>query len=164
MTTATYAFWSAVDSSGGPDACWPWLRSTRGAGYGQCSAGHHPSRIASIAAYVLTYGAPPLGKPCVLHSCDNVICCNPRHLFAGTKRDNTRDMLRKGRGKMHVGRAVAHRTQRGATHSQAKLTDRQVCLIRELNKCPRLRQKDIGALFGVSQTHVSAVVRRSKRP
>lgn len=35
----------------------------------------------------------------VLHSCDNRACINPAHLFVGTARDNTQDMMKKGRHK-----------------------------------------------------------------
>jgi hypothetical protein len=34
---------------------------------------------------------------CVLHKCDRRACVNPDHLFTGTKKDNTLDMMRKGR-------------------------------------------------------------------
>lgn len=33
----------------------------------------------------------------VLHSCDNPACCNIEHLFIGTSKDNSLDMLSKGR-------------------------------------------------------------------
>lgn len=34
----------------------------------------------------------------VMHKCDNVICINPKHLIAGTSKENTKDMIDKGRG------------------------------------------------------------------
>lgn len=33
----------------------------------------------------------------VLHKCDVRACVKPDHLFIGTKKDNTRDMMSKGR-------------------------------------------------------------------
>ena len=43
-------------------------------------------------------GAIPAGMQ-INHHCDNKLCVNPKHLYAGTQLDNMRDRLRRGRYK-----------------------------------------------------------------
>jgi hypothetical protein len=47
-------------------------------------------------AYALFCGPIPASMV-VRHSCHNPECVNPAHLLIGTRKDNTRDMLRCGR-------------------------------------------------------------------
>jgi hypothetical protein len=98
-------FWDNVDMTGGPDACWPWRKSTR-YGYGQAwidlDGRGKRNHVASRAAWILTHGQPPDGL-CVLHRCDNPPCCNPAHMFLGTRPENSADMVAKGRQCKHSG-------------------------------------------------------------
>lgn len=43
------------------------------------------------------YNGPIPGGLCVMHSCDNRLCCNIKHLSTGTRADNNRDRDVKGR-------------------------------------------------------------------
>ena len=90
-------FWSRVDSSGGPDSCWPWtLACNKVTGYGHLYL--YGRSYAHRTAYELATGNDPRGLD-VCHSCDNPICCNPSHLWIGTALDNMRDREAKGRGR-----------------------------------------------------------------
>lgn len=91
-------FWSKVDRRG-PDECWTWLGGKhRGYGIFSGSANARPaSRRAHRTAWELTNSKPfPRGK-LACHTCDNPSCVNPAHIWPGTPKDNTRDMLAKGR-------------------------------------------------------------------
>lgn len=79
------------------DQCWPWKGCTNAAGYGRMSAGRKTQLKAHRVAWVIAHGQIP-ESICVLHRCDTPACCNPAHLFLGTKKDNTKDMLQKKRG------------------------------------------------------------------
>jgi hypothetical protein len=54
--------------------------------------------LAHRAMYFAYYGSLPEGLY-VCHACDTPGCIEPAHLFVGTARDNSDDMIRKGRGR-----------------------------------------------------------------
>lgn len=94
----TAVFWSYVNRSGD---CWIW-KAGKQKGYGRFVINGKTYRSNRIA-YSLIKG--PIGKGlCVCHKCDNPCCVNPDHLWLGTSRDNTRDMIRKRRHDWHKGK------------------------------------------------------------
>lgn len=84
--------------------CYLWAGATGDSGYGVVNIGHSPSgKMARTHRVVWEHfnGAIPPGMV-ILHKCDTPLCCNPAHLKLGTKRENTHDMMRKGRHKSGV--------------------------------------------------------------
>jgi hypothetical protein len=117
-----------VDSSGGPDVCWP-FSGTLVNGYGTIWSGGAGGKMlkAHRVAWETSVGPLPSDTSVgargtlVLHRCDNRVCCNPAHLFLGTQLDNMRDMEAKGR--------TAKRA--GSANGNAKLLEADVLRIRE---------------------------------
>lgn len=91
-------FWTRVNKT---STCWLWTGATNKLGYGILHMRRLPGH-AHQAAYVLAKGPIPDGL-CVLHKCDNPPCCNPEHLFLGTRTDNNRDMVQKNRQRGPIG-------------------------------------------------------------
>lgn len=81
------------------DGCWLWtghLNSPEG--YGQISTVGKEQDQAHRVSYRLFVGPIPQGKK-VLHTCDVHRCVNPTHVYTGTSKQNTQDMVSRGRGR-----------------------------------------------------------------
>lgn len=151
-------FWNSIDVCSA-DECWNWKRGLFRTGYGQA---HFQKKtwISSRLAWTLSFGPIPAGL-LVCHTCDNRKCCNPMHLFLGTIQDNLRDRDAKQR-QATANRNGTHthpeRVPRGARHPSAKLTHDQVSEIRSLY-ASGVYQRELAERFGVSQLHISRIVR-----
>ena len=78
--------------------CIEFMGKRQNKGYGHIGSGGHKGRtlLAHRVAWELANGPIPDGL-LVCHRCDNPPCCNPEHLFLGTKSDNALDQIGKGR-------------------------------------------------------------------
>lgn len=139
-------FWAKVDIRG-PDECWPWKAGRLKKGYGVFNAGAERSTRAHVVSYEITTESS--GKPCVLHSCDNPPCCNPKHLWRGTQTENIADRTQKGR------------SSRGEGRPGAKLTRDIVHRIRERVAAGE-SQVGIARELGVDPSTISRTVSRHK--
>jgi len=149
----------AIASPG--DACIEWPYGFFGSGYGQI----HINQISygvHVVAYVITHGLniPLPAGTFVLHECDNRKCFNPRHLRAGTPKDNWRDAVDKGR--MTVG--VIDNGIKGTAHRNSKLTDDDVRFIRKhyvpYGNNSEFNTVGLARRFGVSQGLIAHIINR----
>lgn len=143
-------FWECVDSSGGPDACWPWKRAiNQVTGYGALRV-NGVKRDAHRYALSLKLGRPVKLGMLACHTCHNRKCCNPNHLYEGTYKNNYDDAVQ--RGTMIMDR----RYRRGDSVPSAVLTNEKVAEI----VC-RLEGGDaissIAKDFGVARTTISNI-------
>lgn len=137
-------FSSRVNKS---SSCWIWNGSVDAYGYGQFNLDGKQYKSHRLS-YQLYNGEIGEGL-CVLHRCDNPPCVNPKHLFLGTVQDNIRDKVSKGRH------------PRGNNHGNSKLNENQVRMIRRLYSDGTMNQYQLSGMFGVNQSVISRVIRRS---
>ena len=158
-------FWLLVDRRG-PDDCWPWQGGTIDGGYGRTRiGGDGKKRLSHVLAFLFSGGELTPEKNCVLHSCDNPPCCNPAHLFAGSRADNIADMDKKNRrrsprGSEHWSKKYPEKYLRGEAHKKAKLTVDGVARIRSMANIG-VSQRAIARAFGVGKTTVAHVLKNN---
>lgn len=132
------------------DGCWNWT----GATFGDGRYGSFWVEGKTVSAHTFSYrhhiGHIPEGM-CVCHKCDNPLCVNPNHFFLGTNKDNSRDMVNKGRCRVASGDA----------HYKTKIAEADIPRIIEM--CKTMKQVDVAKLFSVDPSHISRIARGAKR-
>lgn len=86
-------FWRQVDKSGD---CWLWKGPVNGSGYGYCAGPKGGQDRAHRVSFIIANGSIEKDA-CILHACDVRVCVNPSHLREGTRAENSRDMVSRGR-------------------------------------------------------------------
>lgn len=127
--------------------CWEWRGSYGKDGYGVMTIQKAQKRVHRVA-YELFTGNSAEGL-FVCHRCDNPKCFNPAHLFAGTAKQNTQDMLSKGRKARII----------GTSHPNSILKPDDVSEIRRKRNVLGLSLKQVAKEHGISFQHVSDLAR-----
>lgn len=132
--------------------CWIWLGARKRVKAATQAYGNvwmdGRYEVAHRAFYLLLVGPIPEGAV-LRHSCDVGLCVNPAHLIAGTSRENTADMVARGR------------SARGARNGGARLTDHDVRAIRRGLTAGKTQQA-VAQEFAVSRSTVGAIATRRR--
>jgi hypothetical protein len=141
-------FWEKVPLG---DGCREWADARNRKGYGVANLPGQRTAPAHRVAWELANGRPVPAGLCVCHTCDNPPCCNPAHLFLGTRADNNADMYAKGRG--------GHGWVPGEKCGTARLTAAQVSEIRHRYASGGLSHRALAREYGVHYRQIGRIVR-----
>jgi hypothetical protein len=130
-----------------PTCCWEWNGSKNNDGYGRF---RYDKKIERAHAVSLSWILGHMPKY-VMHLCDNPACVRPSHLVEGDHGTNMKDAYKKKRR--------VSCTPQGADHTVSIFTEQDIKDIRR-KYMSGMTQAAIGLLYGVSQSHISQIVRR----
>lgn len=131
----------------GDDWCWGWSGTKNKSKYGIFVV-RKKKHLAHRWAYQYFIGQIPDGL-WILHRCDNPECTNPKHLYAGTPLDNTRDAIARGRFKFPP-------SNKGELHHSARLKSKEILQIRESPSS----YSELSKIYGVRECTIIAIKKR----
>ncbi len=180
LTEADVArFRSRVDKTPGQGPtgeCWPFKGPFTAQGYGRFGIGSRFEIRSNRLAYYLGTGIDP-GDNEVLHSCDWEPCCRDEHLSAGSRLDNAREAVARGRyptgdrngsrkhpesllrGDDHPARKFGVKTK-GELNGFSKLTTEQVLEIRRRFDGGGICCNDLARELGMPKQTVYGIITR----
>lgn len=133
----------ALTDRRGPNECWPWCGAISRR-YGRCSW-DHKNLLVHRATYEEFVGPIPDGFS-IDHTCFNRYCQNPAHLEAVTPGENSR-RYQENKRLPSVGKTM--------------LTPSQRALVVQIYLTGGVTQQKIANLYGVTQSYVAHLLRRS---
>lgn len=133
-------FWNKVNITDA-ERCWGWTGAKQSNGYGNLRR-NKKWLLAHRYSFSLKHGEIN-NRLMVLHKCDNRLCVNPNHLFLGTAKDNTVDMMNKGRC---------------GGYKNMKLTEEDRKRVRFFYYAEQKTQKVLSEYFNVSAACISKIV------
>lgn len=131
----------------GESKCWEYQGQINSEGYGRITISAPDKKIflAHRVSFAFYTGIDP-GELAVCHTCDNRKCIHPDHLFLGTRADNNRDMIAKGRAAKQSGNS-----------NNSRILD-EVAVLGILDKIKKGEgNKEIAATLPVSHYQVSLI-------
>jgi len=132
--------------------CVNWSWGTNGNGYGSLRFNGKVD-TAHRVVIMLYHGIELTSDNVICHHCDNPICCNLAHLFIGTHKQNSDDKFRKGR----------FVSCPGDKNGTSKITEIQAVWMRSEWSKGGIKQRELGAIVGLTQQQVSKIVNNKAR-
>lgn len=140
MKTLEERFFSKINKI--ENGCWEWNGAKNEQGYGKLGI-DYKVYSAHRVSYELHYKKIP-NNVFVCHKCDNPSCCNPKHLFLGTHKQNMFDRNSK------------NRQLKGIQMPLAKLSEEDVIEIKNL-LLSGMKQKDIAQKYNIHSSIISEI-------
>lgn len=152
-------FWTKVAITANPKTCWEWNGVLNNRGYGSLMV-KDKRYLAHRLSYFINKKTDPQSL-LVLHSCDNRKCLNPNHLFLGTAKDNTQDMIKKGRKGVYD-HSLRDNTNiaRGEKSGRSVLTKQKVLNIRESYQKDNVSQRSLAKKYKVHPATIQFIIER----
>jgi hypothetical protein len=148
MKTMQERLWNRLVSKG---ECLEWTGAMSPDGYGVIKVRQKQWRAHRLA-YTESVGPIPQGM-LVCHTCDNILCCNPKHLFLGTPQDNMIDMVCKKRGDFY-------KTGRIPPGRPSKISAMTIAEIKSRRNSGNYTIVELSQHFGISETHISRLLKK----
>ncbi len=161
-------FWKFVERQ--VSGCWKWVGQQEGSkgrrrrpgkgvrlAYGVYECRDRRYRAHRVS-YELTHGQDTAQGKFVCHRCDYPLCVNPEHLFLGTAKTNTADMVTKGRASpgKQGGRPKGRRNR-----LQGRVTSTEMDAIRRAYDEESITYRELGKRHGLSADYVGRIIRSS---
>lgn len=146
-TALPLRFWAKIANVPDENGCWIWL-GAKSMGYGRIILKRKVVQAHHLTAREM-HGPIPNGL-FALHKCDVRACVNPHHIYYGTPKRNSTDMVQRGR------------SSKGERNGMCKLTEHDVRVIRDTYARGGTTQASLAEQYSLTNGAVSMIISRTR--